>query len=228
MADTMADAGPNNIAAAKKATAKKWMRRTSTLGLILMGLATLGSSWCSYQSSLWDGIQTFKLMDSASLSRSANEMEIRATQQRGADGALFVEYARDINDGKTGAAEFIFARMRPGLKNAISAWMATQPLKNPDAPATPFVMAEYQVPFDSEAAELASQAATAHNSAQEANRTSDSYTLLTVLYATALFLAGLVSAIPEWHARLVTLIMGAVMFAIASALLFRLPIAQIG
>lgn len=228
MADTIADAGTNDADDEKKTAADRWKRRTSTFGLILMGLATLGSSWCSFQSSLWDGIQTFKLMDSAGFSRRANELTIRATQQRVVDGALFVEYARDIGDEKTHAAEFIFARMRPGLQKAINAWMAMHPLKNPDAPVTPFVMAEYQVLLDSEVVDINARADAAHDSAQRANRTSDSYTLLTVLYSTALFLAGLVSAIHERRSRLVTLIMGVVVFAIASGLLLRLPVAQIG
>ncbi len=227
MAETVADAG-TNVAAAKDSANARWKWKTSTLGLILMGLATIGSSWCGYQSNLWEGIQTFKLTDAAAFSRNADELAIQATQQRAIDGSLFVEYARDIYDGKTELSVFILDRMRPELQKAIKAWMLTHPRKNPNAPSSPFVMPEYQVKADAEAAELNARSSAAHDQAQEANKTGDTYTLLTVLYATALFLAGLVSTIDERRARLVTLIMGGAVFMIASFVLLRLPVAQLG
>lgn len=227
MAETVADTG-TNVAAAKDSANAHWKWKTSTLGLILMGLATIGSSWCGYQSNLWEGIQTFKLTDAAAFSRDADESAIRATQQRAVDASLFVEYARDIHDGKTEMSAFILARMRPELQKATKAWMLTRPIKNPNAPSSPFVMPEYQVKADAEAAELNARSTSAHDEAQKANKTGDTYTLLTVLYATVLFLAGLVSTIDEGRARLVTLIMGGVTFIAASLVLLHLPVAQIG
>jgi hypothetical protein len=227
MAEAVADTG-TNTAAVKDAAAARWKSKTTILGLILMGLATIGSSWCGYQSNLWEGIQTFKLMDSAGFSRKADEMQIRGTQQRAVDGSLFIEYLRDKIEGKAHLANFIFARMRPELQNAIRVWLLTRPMENPNAPSSPFVIQEYQVKADAEVVDLNARALSAHDKAQEANKTGDSYTLLTVLYATVLFLAGLVNTIDERRARLVTLIMGGVVFAIASAALLRLPVAKIG
>ena len=213
MAETLVNT--NNVAVAGDSADTRWKRRTSTLGLILMGLATLGSSWCGFQSNLWEGIQTFKLTDAAAYSRNAEERTINATQQRALDGAIFMEYARDMYDRKAELSDFLLARMRPDLRNAVQAWLLTKPRINPHAPSSPFVMPEYQVKADAEAAELNARSQSAHDSAQSANKTSDTYTLLTVLYATALFLAGLVSAIDERQPRLVTLIMGSIVFAIA-------------
>ena len=208
--------------------ATNWKSRTMTFGLVLMGLTTLGSSWCGFQSSLWDGVQTFHLMDSADFSRQANEKASLATQQRTLDASLFVEYARDLADGKTHLAEFFLDRTRPELRDAIKAWTATQPVKNPNAPPTPFLMPQYHVKADDESADFSSRAQASHDLAQKANMTSDSYTLLTVLFATGLFLAGLVSTIDEKRARLVTLLMGAVISIIATVALLRLPIARLG
>ncbi len=84
----------------RQADATNWKHRTMTLGLVLMGITTLGSSWCGFQSSLWDGVQTFHLMDSADFSRQAAEKVSLATEQRTLDASLFVEYARDLADGK--------------------------------------------------------------------------------------------------------------------------------
>jgi hypothetical protein len=216
-----------HMESAKSSDRPKWNRRTSTLGLLLMGLATLGSSWCGYQSTLWEGIEIFKLVDSAEFARNANESAIKAMQRRTLDASLFVEYARDVNDGKTRLSAFIFARMRPEMQDAIKAWEATHPLKNPDAPATPFLMPQYKVKEDAEVAELNAQSHSAHNAGRFANRTSDTYTLVAVLYATSLFLAGLVSAIEERLARIVTLSMAAIVFSLATILLARLPAAKL-
>ncbi len=211
----------------KSSDGPKWKRRTTTLGLILMGLATLGSSWGGYQSTLWEGIEIFKLVDSAEFARNASESAIKAMQRRTLDASLFVEYARDVNDGKTRLAAFIFARMRPEMREAVEAWEATHPLKNPDAPATPFLMPQYKVKEDTEVAELNAQSRSAHTAGRFANRTSDAYTLLAVLYATSLFLAGLVSAVEERRARIVTLFMAMIVFSLATVLLTRLPAARL-
>lgn len=76
----------------RQVAATNWKHRTMTLGLVLMGITTLGSSWCGFQSSLWDGVQTFHLMDSADFSRQAAEKASLATEQRTLD------YAADGRD----------------------------------------------------------------------------------------------------------------------------------
>lgn len=227
MAELLSDSETGSRAGEPVAT-ERWKHRTGTLALILMGLATIGSSWCGYQSSLWDGIQTFQLADSAALSRDANEKAIVATQQRAQDAAFFVEYARDISQGNTYLANFFLYRTRQELRDAINAWAATHPLKNPGAPSTPFVMPQYQVKADKEAADLRSRAQTSHKEAQQANVTSDTYTLLTVLQSTALFLAGLVSTIDERRARILTLSLGLLVFFLATAVVLHLPVARPG
>jgi hypothetical protein len=211
----------------KKSDDPKWTSRTSTLGLILMALATIASSWCGYQATLWEGLQIFRLVDSAALSRQANELEAKANQIRALDSMLFVEYARDINDGKTRLANFFLARMRPELQEAIKAWEATHPLKNSDAPATPFRMPQYKVKEDVAIEDFNARSHSAYDAGRFANRTSDTYTMLAVLYASSLFLAGLVSAIQERRARIVTLVMAAFIFSIATILLTRLPAAKL-
>jgi hypothetical protein len=227
MAERIPHAEAHVEGAKKNSDGPKWKWRTSTLGLILMALATLGSSWCGYQSTVWEGIQMFRLVDSAEVSRNAHELAVKAMQQRALDAALFVEYARDINDGKTRLADFFLARMRPELRDAIQAWVATHPLKNPDAPATPFRMPQYKVKEDSEVEKLNAESRSEYAAGRFANRTSDTYMLLAVLYATSLFLAGLVSAVEERRPRIVTLFMATIIFSAATILLTRLPVAKL-
>lgn len=206
----------------------RWERTTLTVALFLMALGTLGSSWCGYQATLWDGRQTFGLMDASNLGREANEKAIFANQQRAFDAAFFAEYARNLNEGKTALNEFFLARMRPDFREALKAWVATRPLENPAAPPSPFAMPQYKVQADIESQELFARSQALYDQARKANMNSDIYTLLTVLYTAGLFLAGLVSGFHDRRMRQMTLLLSLAVLLAATAMLMRLPVASLG
>ena len=137
-----------------------------------------------------------------------------------------MEYARDLHEGKTDLSNFLFARMPPELQRAIKAWIATQPLKNPQAPATPFVMPEYRVTAEDEARELRTKSDATYDEAQRANRTSDAYTMVGVLYTAALFLAGLISAFGEKLVRRMAMVLSSSMLMLALVIMVGQPVAR--
>lgn len=194
------------------------------LALLLMALATFGSSWSAYQSSLWNGKQLFRLTDAAALSRAADEKAITANQLRSVEASLFVEYARDLYEGRTELSDFFLARMRPEMREAIQAWVATRPIKNPHAPSTPFVMPQYRVQIDDQARELDAKSSATYEQAHKANRTSDTYTLLSVLYTSALFLAGLISGFEQKLMRRMVLALSFSVLLVALAITVQQPI----
>ena len=51
-------------------------------------------------------------------------------------------------------ADFYFKRFRDEFQPAVNAWVATRPLKNPDAPLTPFAMPQYKLAAQAEADRL--------------------------------------------------------------------------
>jgi hypothetical protein len=198
------------------------------LAVLLMALATLGSSWSAYQSSLWNGVQTFLLMDAATQSRAADRKSLTSNQLRTIEAALFVEFARDMYEGKTDLSNFLLGRMRPEMRDAVLAWIATQPMKNPQAPSTPFVMPQYRSKIDDEVRELEVKSGALYNEAQKANRTSDTYAMAGVLFTAALFLAGLVSGFDHKLVRRIMLVMSLSMVAIAFLVMVGLPVAHPG
>jgi hypothetical protein len=208
--------------------ARNWDQRTTMLSLLLMAMATLGSSWSAYQASLWNGVQTFRLVDAAAASRAADEKRLTSNQLRTLEASLFVEFARDLYEGKIKLSEFLLARMRPEMREAVRAWMATEPLKNPRAPSTPFVMPQYRAKMDDEARELEAKSAATYNEAQKANRTSDIYAMAGVLFTAALFLAGLVSGFDQRLARQIILAMSLSMLIIALLIMARQPVTHPG
>lgn len=205
-----------------------WDRRSNMLAVVLMALATLGSSWSAYQSSLWNGIQIFHLNDAAKLSRDADEKTTVAGQQRGLDTALFVLCARDFFEGKRLQVEFILRRMRPDFRQAVEAWMATEPRTNPDAPSTPFAMPQYHQWLADEARELEKRSGEVYSQARYANSASDTYTLIGVLYTSALFLAGLISAFDQKQVRRILLALSFSILVLAMTIMGGQPVAHHG
>ena len=207
---------------------KRLGRYAQTIALLLMAMATLGSSWCSFQAGLWSGIQTFRLADSTKMSRLAMEGRITASQQRNLDEALFVEYARAVGEKNEQLAKFFRGRLRPEFQPAVTAWLTTRPLLNKYAPSSPFEMPEYHSKANELAKENQGAADALHDEAQKANRTGDTYTLLTVLFTTSLFSAGLVtgfdSATKQWLAAALSFIF----ILLAGAILITLPVAHVG
>jgi hypothetical protein len=193
-----------------------------------MALATLGAAWSAYQSTVWDGIQIFLLTDAAAFSRQANEKATEANQQRAVDAEVFIQFLRDYISGKPQLGEFFLARARPEFRQAIEAWKATQPVGNPNAPATPFVMPQYRVPGEAEARELNAKSGAAYNRARAVKLDADQYALLGVLFTTSLFLAGLVSGFDDQRTRRAILLLSLVVLLTAAAGMLRLPVAHPG
>jgi hypothetical protein len=119
------------------------------------------------------------------------EQADRANVLTAIDVALFLQYVDAINSGNVPKKQFIYARLRPEMKKAMDAWLATKPRLNPKAPSSPFVMRQYQLATRAESQRLEASAGTNFALAQEANRHADDFLLLTVIFAGVSFLGGI-------------------------------------
>jgi hypothetical protein len=93
--------------------------------------------------------------------------------------------------GDAELAGFYQQRFREEFQPAFDAWQATQPLTNPDAPLTPFALREYRLADADRATRLNRAAGARSDAASAANHHADQYLLAVVLFATALFFAGI-------------------------------------
>jgi hypothetical protein len=98
---------------------------------------------------------------------------------------------------------FYEERFRPDFKPAFEAWLATDPVNNPDAPKSPFSMPEYSLPEEEESQSLLEQAENKFNEGQEANQISDNYVFMTIIFASVLFLGGIQSRFKSVPPRLI-------------------------
>jgi hypothetical protein len=157
----------------------------------IMALATVGSAWCAYQSSRWSGVQTIRFSEANAARTQAVGLSDRDGQLVMLDVGMWLDYATAYGEGHTDVANFTANRFRPELKVANEAWLATDPLHNPGAPTSPFVMDSYSRPELDESRGLMALADQKTEEAKTANQNSDNYVLLTVLFATVLFFGGI-------------------------------------
>ena len=123
--------------------------------------------------------------------------------------ATFTQWVDAYALEQTELADFYFARFRPEFKPAVDAWVATRPLRNPDAPLTPFAMPEYQLAAREEGRELEAEAETFSTGARANVQRATNYVLAVVLFATALFFAGMSARFRSHRVRLALLSFGA-------------------
>lgn len=201
------------------------IRRTELLATILLALATTATAWCAYQGTVWDGEQTFSLHDSNTLERRAAEKTVLAHQQRMIDVTVLLHHMDALAQGENSLADFYAERFRQEAKKAVDAWLALNPLENPDAPPHPFVLPEYTLKLEQEAAELNQMAADRLSEAEVADHHSDSYTLLTVLFACVLFFAGISTQLDSVKLRRLVVYMGIILFVVSVLILLSYPVA---
>src|SRR5262249_25253255 len=79
-----------------------------------------------------------------------------------------------------------------------AAWLALDPLNNPDAPPGPLFMPQYPSSLPSEADQLEAQADQKFQEGEAAAEQSAAYVLNTVFLATVLFLTAMAERF-EWH-----------------------------
>jgi hypothetical protein len=199
-------------------------RRLELHATVLLAIATLGTPWAAYQSRQWKGEQSQAYSRATADRIAVNRESAVANRQVQIDVATFLQWvdARAHGDGKL--ADFYRARFRDEFTPAFDAWLATKPLTSPNAPETPFAMPQYRLAATAEADRLEQQAGQGSNRAKDANERANNYMLAVVLFASALFFAGLSTKLKTRSARLSMLVLSSVVFVATLAWLAALPI----
>ncbi|HJU86439.1 MAG TPA: hypothetical protein VJ788_03615, partial [Gemmatimonadota bacterium] len=117
-----------------------------------------------------------------------------------------------------------FHRFRAEFRPAVDAWIATRPLMNPDAPLTPFDMPEYRLVERERSDRLEAEATAAAELARRNNQRSDNYVLAVVMFALALFFAGISTRLPSPRSRAAILVLGWIAFLVTLAWVASFPI----
>jgi hypothetical protein len=208
---------------APEATQQRERRRRTTefAATILLAFTSVVTSWSGYQASLWGGIQATNYNQANVLRvESARESTV-AGQLAGLDVALFMAWLDASSSGNDRLQQFYRKRFRPEFRQAFDAWLATQPLTNPQAPATPFV--NYRSERAQRARELEDQSKAWFTAGHEANHYADNYVLGTVVFAVVLFFCGIVPQFSDFRLRVALLGIGMLLLLFGLSRILILP-----
>lgn len=175
--------------------------RLTVIGLALLALATVLTAWSGFQSAKWSGVQSTSYSQAGARRTQANQIAtfgFLAAQgaQSNVDNWLTAE-----SEGNAELAEYYRDRLEARMPEALEAWIALDPLNDPAAPETPLMMPEYEFLGKAEKEELEAEADLLFAAGQQANLRSDRYVFATVIFAVALFFAGIGSSITYRPAR---------------------------
>jgi uncharacterized membrane protein len=199
-------------------------RRLERVSTILLALATLATAWAAYQSRQWTGAQAQGTSRATADPLAENRVSALANRQVQIDVATFTQWldAHATRDDRL--ARFYRERFRGEFGSAFEAWLATRPFERPGAPPTPFAMPEYHLATQDRAARLEQAAAAQSDRSKAANQHADNYMLAVVLFASALFFAGISTKLHSARARTAVLGLGCVVFLGAVVWLATLPV----
>jgi hypothetical protein len=179
---------------------------------VLLALATVATAWSGYQASRWNGEQAKAGARSNALRLESTRASGLADSQTQVDVATFTAWVDAYARDETRLADFYKRRFRAEFAPAVDAWIATRPLKNLDAPLTPFAMPQYRLSARDEAASLETRADALSASARSYVQRSTNYVLAVVLFSAALFFAGLSARLPARGMRVWLLGFGVALF----------------
>jgi hypothetical protein len=198
--------------------------RIEVLATVLLGLAALATAWSSYQATRWQGEQAKAASQTNALRVEAARAQGLAEADKEIDVTTFAQwvdaYARDDAE----LASFYRDRFRREFKPAVAAWLATRPLKNPDAPLSPFAMPNYRLAATAAARRLDMEAQASAATVERNIQRASNYVLGVVLFAVALFFAGMTTKLRSPRLRQVALAIGYVVFAATAIWMATSPV----
>lgn len=160
------------------------------ISTVVMAIATVATAWSSYQAARWGGLMSTNFNQANADRTESMRSSIIGGQKIVFDALLFIEWLKAVNQEDEALAEFYFERMGD-LGPAVEAWIATDPINNPDAPLSPFVMEEYVLSAYEESQRLEAQASELFIQGMADGQQSDVYILNAVTLASVLFFAGI-------------------------------------
>jgi hypothetical protein len=198
--------------------------RFELFATILLALATVGTAWSGYQASRWNGEQAKAASRANALRIDSSKAADLANAQTQVDVLTFTQWVDAYARGEERLVAFYEKRFRAEFKPAVDAWIATKPQTSPDAPLTPFAMPEYRLEAREESERLDTEAETWAAKARQNIQRSTNYVLGVVLFATALFFAGMSTRLETPRFRRVLLGFGVAVFTATVVWLATFPI----
>lgn len=199
-------------------------RLLEVFAAMLLGLATVATAWCAYQSSQWNDRETDASQESAQHRLEASRLFAFGTQKVSYDATIAALYAQALaQDQEELLAFYRSGLVRPEFLPQLEAWedaaAAGEDLENL-FDNQEYLDAEFSASREADAAAEASIQA-----AREASDNAADFIQTTIFLASALFFAGVTANFRSRSVRMLLLFMATVVFAVGIARIADLPIA---
>jgi hypothetical protein len=202
----------------------EFARWIDLVSAVLLSVAIVTSAFSAWQATLWGGVQATSYAEASSKRLQSNAALTTALTEISYDATSFALGAVEYFRGDGEAVEFFLERLfREEFEPALEAWLATEPLQNPEAPRTPFDLPEYTNADLEESQRLQEEAEAKFEEGKEANQNSDDYILATVLFASVLFFAGVTTKFKSPRVRVLSLAVAVAAFAVGMTWVVSLP-----
>ncbi len=206
------------------AAERKGNRVMEVVAVVLLGVATIGSAWCGYQASRWNGREGELARDAAIVQTEAARLFGLATQTVSYDSNIIAQYAAAASAKDEPLKAFYRQTLvRPALLPVLDQWE-----RQVRAGETPTNLLQDKAYIDAQMRPYQDALAKGEAITVEsgvAGDNADAYVLTTLLLASALFFAGLTTSFRVRFARLLLLAASSLTIAYAAARLIDLPIA---
>jgi len=190
---------------------------------VLLAVVAVLAAWSGFASAKWSTESSLQLAKASAARTEANRAAYEAADLRNFDGLAFNAWITAYVAGNKDAQRVAERRFRPEFLVAFNAWLATNPLTDPNAPKGPTYMPQYAQPELAQARILDARADHSYMLGQEAGSNADGYVRTTVYLASVLFLAGVSGHFRVRVARLGLVGMGGVILVFSCVLLILAP-----
>jgi protein-S-isoprenylcysteine O-methyltransferase Ste14 len=199
-----------------------WVEVAAT---VVLSLAVLVASWSAYQASLWGGVQAANASQYTGQLTESSELTTLITAQFEADAQAMSTWLVLAADGNERGMQILEERFNETLRPAFDTWIDGS-VDGEVPPGVPQDLPEYEAGF-ADLLEVknfyTAGAAEASSTAAKANRTGDSFILVTVIMASVMFFAGVGTKLKGKTTRLTMLTVAGILCAVAIAAMLSLP-----
>jgi hypothetical protein len=190
---------------------------------VLLSIVTVTAAWAGYSAARWGTASRVDIAKSSTLRNIATRDQLTATTLRNFDASTFNAWFIAFTLNSPQKEAIAVRRFRPEFRVAFNAWMATNPLHNPNAPPGPTYMPQYKLPAQVQANALDNEATAKFAEGSQAGLTGDNYVQITVFLAAVLFLVGIGSSFKLHGVRYALISLGTVLLIVAVVLILHQP-----
>jgi hypothetical protein len=202
---------------------ERWQDAIELVEVGVLAVVAVATAWSGFQSAKWDGRQALLYGRASSLRFVADAASTEGGQELVADSSMFDSWLQVEPTGNTQLENIFIRRFSPEYRVAFYAWLKTNPFVNPNAPAGPRLMPEYDNAWLDKADVLNQQASETFDTGTADRETGEKYVRATVLFASVLFMVAIAQRMKRRAPRVGANLVAFGLLAVAVATVATLP-----